>query len=181
MPVLKKHVYRFCLLVGCAVTILFSACDPDPDSVTMDPIPEQVLHYAGGIYELVEDVVTRAMHYDSYDFGDGRSFQWQSDTVLLLTVTGFIAEPAVYPDPDLVLNGSLTMTILKNDPWKLGISGTIETSGASSDTSTINGSVLWSRGDNPEDNHPASMSGTFVVNGISYDMSRIFFELKKDF
>lgn len=176
----RKKAVLFVTLLSLVAVFCFVSCDPNPDSGsgTSEPVPDNVLEYGAGVFELVEDVVTRCSDYTSYDFSDGRSFSWTSSTTIVLTVDNYIAESSIPPDPDLILDGNITLTLLSDNPYQIQLVGSLTTSGLSSDSASINGTAYWATGENPEDDMPSSVNGTFTVNGTGYDMATIYAQIK---
>lgn len=76
---------------------------------------------------------------------------------------------------DVFVSGVIFVEGLNSsDPLTLTITANLTATGAPAESVVMNATAIWAAGESYEEDAPSSISGTFVYNGTSYDMRRVF-------
>lgn len=100
-------------------------------------------------------------------FPAGVSVLVNSPTQYTMTMTGF------EPESGVSVTGEVVLTQIQESPLTLTVSANLTATATMSITVVMSATATWAAGENPPDDPPASMTGTFVYNGTTYQMSNI--------
>ncbi len=177
----RKHHFLITAVLVAGCFALASCSDDDEPLKPIDQdIPLEVFEAADGVFGLIlavmdDDVppisgISISPQEIPDEFIDG--FQLQ------------IICSSMDPDPPTgpLVNGTITLTTrIVQSTKRLEIAGGLvlreRTSGTTIQTMFINGLATWLSG-GPEDSEPDSITGTFTVDGVVYDLAAIFEQME---
>jgi hypothetical protein len=136
-------------------------------------IPEDIVDLADGIFSLIGLVFESEADDPALDttYPAGMTVTWVTpETVLRITLTNFSPPD----DPGgIVANGSVTLSRTSTSPYTIAFTGSITITNYSYSSVALNGSAVWAAGQEPGDSEPASVTGTFTVDGKAYSIADI--------
>lgn len=166
---MEKKLFRW---IGLLATVLFIAftvsCDSGSSSDDED-IPDDVLEVAEGAFSLI-----------GYAIGEDPGTPEPGITITQSGSTKTMTLANYSPESGVTLSGSIQITYISESPLQISIMGNATISGSISAVIAIEATASWSAGTGPEHDPPASMSGSFVYNGKSYNILSIL-EALEDF
>jgi hypothetical protein len=157
------------LVFSCdGITSLLGGEDDKPS------IPEDILELADGIFSLIGMVFETEADDPTLDttYPSGMTVAWVTpDVALKITLTNFSP-----PDDTsgVIANGSITLTLTSTSPYTITLSGTINMSNYTYSSVVLNGTAVWAADQEPGDDSPQSVTGTFTVDGKAYSLADIF-------
>jgi hypothetical protein len=148
--------------------------DGDPTS-----FPENVLEVAGGIFSLIGMVFESETEdpTESESYPTGMTVSWVAQpTVLEITLTDMTP-----PDwGTVVIEGSITLTQISDSPFIIEIEGTVTLTNYSCASIALDGTATWAAGADPGDSEPESITGTFTVDGTTYDLADLVAAMEEE-
>lgn len=157
---MKKKCFKW---IGVCAAVLFLASTLSCDSGSSEePITEEVVYMARGMFGLISMAVF-----------DGTAGSEPGLTITESGLTTTMVLEDYSPEAGFTLNGRTDITEVATSPYQMYASGTTTVSGTQSIVVVINATGTWAAGKDPDDEGPSFFSGTFVYNGVSYDIARI--------
>lgn len=154
------------LAVALSLTGILSC---DSGSSSGDSVPDDVAETAAGIFDMIGDCLL------TESFSPGTPM-----TGMTLTEDAGAGERTMTLDncetaTDVFVSGVIFVEGLNSsDPLTLTITANLTATGAPAESVVMNATAIWAAGESYEEDAPSSISGTFVYNGTSYDMRRVF-------
>lgn len=171
---LKYWIWTF-LTLAVLFTPIITACDSGSSGGDDEDIPNGILYLAGDVFETLSLVFRQASDPASGSYPAGMTVaNGASEGEYAITLENYSPE-----DSDAVVNGSAVIEITDTDPYGVSITGAINLADADYSRATLDADASWDEGESPTTDNPASLTGSFVVDGTSYAVSDIMAALKE--
>lgn len=166
---MKTFPRGFCLLAVTALLVCTLSCDSgssSTDGTGGTGVPAEVAEAAEGIFSMIKEFMI-VEDPSEEEYPDGITVVADSTEKYTMTLTGFS------PEEGVSVTGQLVLEQTNASPLTLHTSGTLSATGAETLTVNINVSATYAEGEGPPDDNPISMSGSFIYNGNSYDITNV--------
>lgn len=165
---------QYCVWAFLTLAVLLvpaiTACDSGSSGGNdEEDIPEGILYLAGDVFDTLSLVFRQGANPANGDYPAGMTVaNGAAEGDYAITLANYSPE-----DSDAVVNGSAVIEITDTDPYRVSITGTINLADADYSQATLDADASWEAGELPATDNPASLTGTFVVDGSSYSVAAI--------